>query len=309
MAYRGLLLLSFALLALVSQAVLAQKNGASPFGFLNHLQGCQKGDKHKDIPKLKNYLERFGYLSYENSKNNIHAADQDEFDNLLERALKVYQRNFHLNVSGVLDSETASSLTTPRCGVPDIINGTNWMRVGNNHQHQLGHNSFHTTAHYSFFAGSPRWPRNQYSLTYGFRAGTPAAAIGAVGRAFRTWQANTQFIFTRTSDYTNANLKISFERRDHGDGYPFDGPRGILAHAFAPTNGWFHYDGDEQWSDVPTQDAFDLESVALHEIGHLLGLGHSQVQGAVMWPNIPSGTTLRQLQNDDIQGIRALYGA
>ncbi|KAJ8775245.1 hypothetical protein K2173_020249 [Erythroxylum novogranatense] len=301
-------LLSFALFSLVSQIVLAQKNGASPFEFLNHLQGCQKGDKLRDVPKLKNYLERIGYLSYENTKNNFHAED-NEFDDLLERAIRVYQHNFHLNVSGVLDSETVSSLTTPRCGVADIINGTNWMRVGKNNHHHLGHSSFHTTAHYTFFQGYPRWPENQYSLTYGFGEDTSAVAMDAVDRAFSTWQASTQFSFTRTSDYTNANIKISFRRGDHGDGYPFDGPGGILAHAFAPTSGSFHYDGDEQWSDVPTQDASDLESVALHEIGHLLGLGHTQVQGAVMWPTIPAGTTLRQLQDDDIQGIRALYGA
>ncbi|KAJ8775203.1 hypothetical protein K2173_020207 [Erythroxylum novogranatense] len=305
MAFKALLPLSFVLLAFLSQAVLAHKNGtkASPFEFLKHLQGCHKGDKLKDIPKLKKYLEHFGYLSHKNSKN-----VSDDFDDVLERALKVYQRNYHLNVSGFLDSETVSSMTTPRCGVADIVNGTNWMRVRNNHHHHRGHNSFHTTARYSFFQGNPRWPSNQYSLTYGFRAGTPAGAMEAVDRAFRTWQTNTHFRFSRASDYENANLKISFHRGDHGDGAAFDGPGGTIAHAFAPTRGWFHYDADELWSVGPIRGAFDLETVALHEIGHLLGLGHSEVEGAIMWPSIKPGTTMHGLHTDDIQGIRALYG-
>ena len=57
---------------------------------------------------------------------------------------------------------------------------------------------------------------------------------------------------------------------------------------------------------VPVPGAFDVETVALHEIGHLLGLGHSSVQNAIMYPTINPGMT-KGLHGDDIQGIRALY--
>ena len=130
--------------------------------------------------------------------------------------------------------------------------------------------------------------------------------MNPVVRAFKTWAANTHFRFSRVQDYRAADIRIAFHRRDHGDGAPFDGPGGTLAHAFAPQNGRFHYDADERWAVAATQGAFHLETVALHEIGHLLGLGHSSVEGALMYPSISPGVT-KGLHSDDIQGIRALY--
>ena len=50
-----------------------------------------------------------------------------------------------------------------------------------------------------------------------------------------------------------------------------------------------------------------LLQVAVHEIGHALGLKHSSVQGAIMGPVYKTGTTV-ELGNDDIQGVQSLYG-
>ncbi|KAI3872531.1 hypothetical protein MKX03_012230 [Papaver bracteatum] len=95
---------------------------------------------------------------------------------------------------------------------------------------------------------------------------------------------------------------------------PFDGTLGTLAHAFSPPNGRFHLDGAEDWivdGDVSTttiRSAVDLESVAVHEIGHLLGLGHSSVEESIMYPTISSRKKKVVLRDDDIQGIKVLYG-
>ncbi|KAK3406615.1 hypothetical protein EUGRSUZ_K02793, partial [Eucalyptus grandis] len=234
-----------------------------------HLQGCHKGDHTGGIRELKRYLEKFGYLNYNQSGHPTIHADDDDFDDLLEFAVKTYQLNYHLNVTGTLDPQTTSKMMRP-----------------------------------------PRWPASNYHLTYGFLPGTPEAATAPVARAFAKWTSVTRFTFSYVQDHQFANIQIGFARGDHGDGAhnSFDGPGGTLAHAFPPTSGLFHYDADEKWAvDPPSGSAaFNVETVALHEIGHLLGLGHSDVEAAIMYSSIAPGTT-KGLHADDIQGIKALY--
>ncbi|XP_050225059.1 metalloendoproteinase 3-MMP-like [Mercurialis annua] len=302
-------LLLFTLIALISLICDADDyhKKSPPLEFLKHLQGCHKGDNTKGIDELKNYLNHFGYLTY----NQSHPND-DHYDDLLESAITTYQLNYHLNVSGFLDPQTVLKLMTPRCGVADIVNGTTWMESGkkssshHHHHRRHGPKSLRTVSHYSFFPNFPRWPASKYHLTYSFLPIFPSWAVNPVAGAFATWEANTHFSFSFIQLYTAADIVISFHRGEHGDGQPFDGPGGTIAHAFAPQVGLFHYDADEIWSIEAVAGAYHLETTALHEIGHLLGLGHSSVESAIMYPLIYPGTT-KGLHFDDIQGIRVLY--
>ncbi len=111
---------------------------------------------------------------------------------------------------------------------------------------------------------------------------------------------------------SNPDIVIRFVTGNHGDGSPFDGPSGTFAHAFyPPPNGGAiagdtHLDDAETWSVNLPPSGTDLVSVLAHEFGHALGLAHSTVNGALMYPYY-SGPH-RYLHSDDVGGIQELYG-
>ncbi|XP_052171997.1 metalloendoproteinase 2-MMP-like [Diospyros lotus] len=270
--------------------------------------GCSPGKRADGLAKLKHYFQYFGYI------NTSWANFTDDFDDALESAIRTYQLNYNLNVTGELDEPTLKQIVRPRCGVADIINGTSSMKSG---KATTSNGHIHSVAHYAFFPGTPRWPDSKRDLTYAFLPDNQLSdQVKAIfGRAFDRWAAVIPMTFSETSSYYSADIRIGFYSGDHGDGEPFDGVLGTLAHAFSPTSGRFHLDLDENWvvdGDVSTassSSAVDLESVAVHEIGHLLGLGHSSVEGAIMYPTISSGTKRVELVTDDVQGIQFLYGS
>ncbi|KAL1535404.1 interstitial collagenase [Salvia divinorum] len=120
--------------------------------------------------------------------------------------------------------------------------------------------------------------------------------------AILTFQVN--FGLSQTGEL---NEETMLNEETHGDGAPFDGPKGVLAHAFAPDDGHLHFDADENWSfRSRTIDAYHFETVATHEIGHILGMGHSTDIDALMFPSISMGE-IKELDVDDIYGISVLY--
>lgn len=97
-----------------------------------------------------------------------------------------------------------------------------------------------------------------------------------------------------------------------------DGSFGTLAHAYFPSSasgglsGDLHFDCGEVWALAPGGGStIDFLEVCVHEIGHALGLGHEQQNTAIMNPYYGgrySGLGTAFLFQDDINGIRAIYG-
>ena len=61
-------------------------------------------------------------------------------------------------------------------------------------------------------------------------------------QAFQLWEDNSGLKFVEKKS-GGVHIDIRFEKREHGDGYGFDGLGGTLAHAFFP-----QYGSKTQWS-------------------------------------------------------------
>lgn len=95
---------------------------------------------------------------------------------------------------------------------------------------------------------------------------------------------------------------------------PITGSSGsVLAYAETTGSGnWrMRFYTSWNWSDGPGNVAFneeDMQSVATHEYGHCLGLGHSATTSATMYASYPGGTAQRSIATDDANGVKAIYG-
>ncbi len=133
---------------------------------------------------------------------------------------------------------------------------------------------------------------------------------GELIRAMGGWSGAVKVSFQESSSRRlRRQIEIFAASGEHGDGYQFDGKGGVLAHTFYPPPnaetlaGDLHLDLDEPWkigADI------DLFSVALHELGHALGLGHNDNPSAVMYPYYRKYSGLSAL---DVAEIRKLYAA
>jgi len=207
-----------------------------------------------------------------------------------------------------LDEKTLEVMNKPRCGDPDVdIKGVRMKR----------------------YATRGIWNKRnlKYYLAYGNDLSQKDQSR-IIARAFKYWSDIAPTLnFTRTNDSRKTDIRISFGQRRHS-GIPnegrcpilFDGPGRVIAHAFFPLpnlrqRGRIHFDEDETFTELGGSSGWwwnrkrtiGLLYTAVHEIGHSLGLMHSNVRGSVMWPLARTGKPV--MHQDDINGINSLYGS
>ncbi|XP_014487485.1 PREDICTED: interstitial collagenase-like [Dinoponera quadriceps] len=162
----------------------------------------------------------------------------------------------------------------PRCGLPDLSDQTDRSR--NN-----------------------IWPKKH--LTWNFRLADEETMI-VTQAAFNLWAGNSSISFKRVSQ--NPNRLLSYREGLHMNidkrstnmcPSPLDGPGGVLAPA-SFSNGdkdcvtEVHVDRTESWHVHISRNPprmHNLLYVIAHEIGHTLGLHHSENQDSIMFAMAP----------------------
>ncbi|CAL1529901.1 unnamed protein product [Lymnaea stagnalis] len=250
----------------------------------------------KETDHTWQFLSKFGYLPAMSDIQQGRLVSNDA----LWTAIEEFQRFNGLKVTGILNKETQDKMDMPRCGLPDVLESP-FLDTDNN---------VHIPMAFSIYGD--RWwiPTVTWKLSNTSTKLPENDQLLAFKNAIAIWQREIpkRIKFQPTSGHPD--IEMSFGVGDHGDGVmsSFDGKGHVLAHAYRPgagLGGDAHFDDEEEWSVNGT--GTDLLTVAVHELGHSLGLRHSDVPTAVMAPYYAFRGAVN-LAPDDIRGIQALYG-
>lgn len=252
--------------------------------FITNCLSITDNETQIQLNEIRDYLIEYGYLQIKDETflQNINEKD-------ISNALIIFQEFNKIPADGKLNNETLNLMLKFRCGNADIIS------------------DFRLTAF--------KWNKSVISWHY-YVANQPLLEL--TEKAFSVWEKHSGLRFKHDRmNYdiliSNKRLKHMMQTQSHQCSNAFEGKGRSLAHAFHPdrdnTVREIHIDEDENWSYSINKnvsvDQVSLFATLIHEIGHALGLSHSDVADSVM-NAFYSGKI--ELGNDDVLAIQNLYG-
>lgn len=251
---------------------------------------------HCNIKCQQEYMIKYGYLQATDlTLDNLHETK-------LTKGIIHLQKEGGLPQTGIMDSETLNLIKQPRCGVhfepqPNrkkrFVIKRKWDTLKNSNNETM-------VTWYLDFSNF-----RQINTTLSQDVIRTTFATG-----FSKWSNTSLLSIKEVFDENMANITIKFLEGNHGDGHDFDGPGQLLAHAFYPISsrigGDAHFDLGEKWTLWDSEDSTSLFAVAIHEIGHSLGIGHSSESKSIMYAWYRPQHI--ELHDDDKHAINSLYG-
>ena len=273
------------------------------------------------------YLLAFGYLQKAMKLSESRLQDLDKWDELatpcqIEKAIGEFQKFNGLAVTNKLDYSTIKKLKKDRCGMRDIPSGKNKRKnkLGRKRKIKNVRSKRYVLRKRAWKTGTPK-----KELTYHVKNCTSTMPLDVCKReieeGIKRWTEVAPIFFREVgkSEAEEADFTIFFVSGEHPkknisspkNDDPFDGPGGVVGHAYFPRGGHIHFDNDETYS-WNSDRGINLRFFVVHEFGHALGLEHSDVTDTVMIPVYDAETKgwsgSDRLFEDDILGIRKKYG-
>nr|XP_020034945.1 matrix metalloproteinase-21 [Castor canadensis] len=284
-----------------------------------------------NLHSAQRFLSRYGWSEVSSAWGPIpKESSEAPTGTTLAEAMRRFQRANALPASGKLDVATLAAMNRPRCGVPDTrmpLQATLTTppaprtplgprprarpkrflqmllpRLGGQQEDSSGRRAIQ-----AFSKKTLTW--RLVSEAYSSQLSVEEQRY-IFRLAFRMWSEVTPLNFREdlTAPGTAVDIKLGFGRGRHlGCPRVFDGSGQEFAHAWHL--GDIHFDDDEHFTPPTSDTGISLLQVAVHEIGHALGLSHTYRMGSIMQPNYIPQEPAFELDWSDRKAVQKLYGS
>jgi len=234
-------------------------------------ENYEERKKQFEVVQLQKYLKKYGYFE---------DACEGCYDEITEKAVREFQVMFQLEVDGIAGPQTKGQITTPR--FDDHLDFEESVR------------NFEKGEKVTYWVGAQPGYMDRDQM------------LNELTNALSQWMEVAEITFVQVESKDEAQLQIRFTDQSRTNDFLFDGPGGTLAKA---TKDILEFDASERWelqtAVDPLSHHFMFLPVALHELGHVIGLGHSKnlqdVMAAYYFPDKV------KLTENDKERVRNLY--